>query len=71
MGFFKDVSDLRAAIKANVEAGRGKRSLVEAVEQMTEQPKREPPKPTRKLGRTFLLSALVGAMWQGSRGRRP
>jgi hypothetical protein len=31
MGFWKDVKDLRAALKEKVAAGRGSRSLVEAV----------------------------------------
>lgn len=65
------VRDLRAATKANMAAGRGSRSMIEAVEQLGE---RAPPPPPPKLrpspARAFLLWFLAGAVWQGSRGSR-
>lgn len=70
MGFWKDVADLRAATKANVKAGRGSRSMIEAVEQLKQAPKVQPIKRDRHLKRTFVLSALFGAIWQSTRRRR-
>lgn len=70
MSFWKDVRDLREAIKTNVDAGRGNRSLIEAVEQMKERPPTPPPTtPTTKRShlRTFGISALFGAIWQSTR----
>lgn len=68
MSFWKDVRDLRNATKANVDAGRGNRSLIEAVEQMKERPAPQPPlQPKRRHLRTFLISGLFGAIWQGTR----
>ena len=68
MSFFKDVGELRAAIKANVKAGKGNRSLIEAVEAMKQEKQKKPVTPKRH-GRTFLISALFGAFWQGTRRR--
>lgn len=69
MSFWKDVRDLRDATRANVKAGRGNRSLIEAVEQMRDQPTPDPASPPRKRRhlRTFVISALFGAFWQGTR----
>lgn len=69
MGFFNDVSDLRRAIKTKVDEGRGSRSLIEALDE--QQTGSQPPasKPKRSHGKTFLLSALAGALWQGTRRR--
>lgn len=68
MNFWKDVRDLREAIKTNVDAGRGNRSLIEAVEQIKDKPSAPPPiKPKRRHLRTFVISALFGAIWQGTR----
>lgn len=69
MSFWKDVNDLRKATQANVEAGRGNRSLIEAMEQMKERPAADPapPKSKRRHLRTFAIFALIGAIWQGTR----
>lgn len=68
MSFWKDVRDLREAIKTNVNAGRGNRSLIEAVEQMKDRPAPQPSlQPKRRHLRTFLISGLFGAIWQGIR----
>lgn len=68
MSFWQDVRDLREAVKANVNAGRGNRSLIEAVEQMKDRPPTPPPaKPKRRYLRTFAISALFGAIWQSTR----
>lgn len=68
MSFWKDVRDLREAIKTNVDAGRGNRSLIEAVEQMEEHPPTPPPVTTKRRHlRTFGISALFGAIWQSTR----
>lgn len=68
MSFWKDVRDLREATKANLEAGRGNRSLINAVEQMKDRPSTPPPTtPKRRHLRTFAISALLGAIWQSTR----
>lgn len=68
MSFWKDVKDLRDAMKANLDAGRGNRSLIEAVEQMKDRPPAPPTvKPKRCYLRTFAISALFGAIWQSTR----
>lgn len=69
MGFWQDTRDLKVAIQKNVENGRGTRSLIEAVEQMETDAPRKSAKPTHRHGRTFLLSALFGAVWQATRRR--
>lgn len=70
MGFFKDVGELRAAIRTNVANGRGSRSLVEAVEQVAQRPAEPARVRKRSLKRTFFLSALFGAIWESTRRRR-
>ena len=68
MSFWKDVRDLRNATKANIDAGRGNRSLIEAVEQLQDRPVSPPPTTTKRRHlRTFLISGLFGAIWQGTR----
>ena len=71
MSFWKDVRDLRDATKANVDAGRGNRSLIEAVEQTRDRAATVSVPPTarrkRRNLRTFVVSALFGAIWQGTR----
>lgn len=68
MSFWKDTRDLRDAIKANVDAGRGNRSLTEAVEQMKERSLTPPPTTTKRRHlRTFGIFALFGAIWQSTR----
>lgn len=69
MGFWQDTRDLKVAIQKNVENGRGTRSLIEAVEQMETDVPQPSAKPTRRHGRTFVLSALFGAIWQSTRRR--
>ena len=69
-GFWDEVKELKAATTKNVKAGRGDRSLVEAVEQIAAkaaEPQRA--KRPRHFARTFTLSALFGALWAGSRRR--
>lgn len=69
MAFWKDVADLRRATKANVDAGKGSRSLIEAVEGLKVNPPPSPAKRQTRHGRTFMISALFGAIWQGTRRR--
>ena len=69
-GFWDEVKELKAATERNMREGRGKRSLIDAVEQIAAQAA-EPQKPRkpRHFARTFALSALFGAFWAGSRRR--
>ena len=69
MAFWKDVGDLRRTTKAKVDAGRGSRSLIEAVEELKNDPLPPPPKKKARHGRTFLISAIFGAILQGTRRR--
>jgi len=70
MTFWRDVAELRTAIKEKVEQGHGQASLTEA---MAEQGKRAPREPLARTrpshGKTFFLAALFGALWQSSRRR--
>lgn len=66
MGFWQDTRDLKAAIQKNVEKGRGSRSLIEAVEGMETDLPLKAPKPTSRHGRTFIMSALLGAIWRAN-----
>lgn len=70
MGFWRDVAELRAAIKAKIEQGHGRTSLSEAVAEQGKRALRE--RSTRKRpshAKTFFLAALFGALWQRSRRR--
>jgi hypothetical protein len=70
MGFFSDVAEMKKAIEANLAKGHGNRSLAMASEELRQRKKMALPKPKTHHTRTFLLSALAGALWQASRRHR-
>ena len=70
MSFWRDVAELRVAIKEKVEQGHGKASLREAVaEQGKRAPRVQSARKRPSHAKTFFLAALFGALWQSSRRR--
>lgn len=68
MGFWRDVRELRDATQANLKAGRGSRSLVEAVQERSVAAK-PPARKEKSHRKTFLISFLFGVLWQSTRRR--
>ena len=72
MSFRSDSGELRQLIKKHMDAGHGRQSLELATKEFQSIQEARAitapePKPSRRHGRTFLISALFGAIWQDTR----
>lgn len=70
MSFWRDGRDMKAELKANIDKGYdSKRALSEAMEHIRMREVEEPRKRRTSLKKTFVISAIFGAVWQSLRRR--